>query len=339
MDVGSRRLRKGATSAVAALAKESGKPLPEGFRELADRVSRTGRTPLAVSDDGRVLGIIVLQDAVKNGIREQISRIHQMGIESVMLTGDNPVTADAIAKEAGVNEVLPQATPADKLAFIKKHQANGDTVAMTGDGTEDAPAIAQADIGVAMDTGKMPAKDAADLVDLDSNPAKLVEIFAIGKHLLITRNALTAFSLGKQPDDLSDGGASGIWDSVGGLRRAECARVCLAPTNPPGRSDLPGSYSPGIYPPGSLWVEVLRSTGLAMAQPHRSELCHVWPAGADTGLVDAGQGPGPPAHFVVNRRLLRERLLRVAQPLPRHRDRYGRAPGRQDNWSDHGAPP
>jgi K+-transporting ATPase ATPase B chain len=195
VDIGSRKLRKGATSSIAALAKESGKPLPEGFGELADRISRTGRTPLAVSDDGRVLGIIVLQDAVKSGIREQMSRIHQMGVRSVMLTGDNPVTAGAIANEAGVTEVLPQATPADKLAFIKKHQANGDTVAMTGDGTEDAPAIAQADIGVAMDTGEMPAKDAANLVDLDSNPAKLVEIFAIGKHLLIIRNALTAFSL------------------------------------------------------------------------------------------------------------------------------------------------
>jgi potassium-transporting ATPase ATP-binding subunit len=195
VDIGSRRLRKGATSAIAAMVKEAGKPLPEGFKEVADRISQTGRTPLAVSDDGRVLGLIVLQDAVKSGIREQMSRIHQMGMRSVMLTGDNPVTAAAIAKEAGVDDVLPQATPADKLAFIKKHQANGEVVAMTGDGTEDAPAIAQADIGVAMDTGEMPAKEAANFVDLDSNPAKLVDIFAIGKHLHITRSALAAFSL------------------------------------------------------------------------------------------------------------------------------------------------
>jgi len=195
VDIDYRKLRKGATAAIAALAKESGKPLPPNFTELADGISRTGRTPLAVSDDGRVLGIVVLQDAVKSGVREQMSHIHQLGIRSVMLTGDNPVTADAIAKEAGVSEVLPQATPADKLAFIKNHQATGDTVAMTGDGTEDAPAIAQADIGVAMDTGEMPAKEAANFVDLDSNPAKLIEIFSIGKHLLRIRSALTAFSL------------------------------------------------------------------------------------------------------------------------------------------------
>lgn len=195
VDIENRKLRKGATAAVAALAKESGKAVPASFAEVADGISRRGGTPLAVSDDGRVLGIIMLDDAVKNGIREQMSRIHQMGIRSVMLTGDNPVTAEAIAKEAGVSEVLPQATPADKLAFIKTHQAAGDTVAMTGDGTEDAPAIAQADIGVAMDTGEMPAKEAANFVDLDSNPAKLIEIFSIGKHLLTIRSALTAFSL------------------------------------------------------------------------------------------------------------------------------------------------
>jgi potassium-transporting ATPase ATP-binding subunit len=195
VDIDARKLRKGATAAIASLAKETKKAVPPDFAEIADRISRTGGTPLAVSDDGRVLGIIVLQDAVKSGMREQMSRIHQMGIRSVMLTGDNPVTADAIAKEAGVNEVLPQATPADKLAFIKTHQAAGKTVAMTGDGTEDAPAIAQADIGVAMDTGEMPAKEAANFVDLDSNPAKLIEIFSIGKQLLTIRSALTAFSL------------------------------------------------------------------------------------------------------------------------------------------------
>ncbi len=195
VDVESRKFRKGATSAIAGLAREAGKLLPSNYTEAADRVSRTGGTPLAVSVDGRVLGIVVLQDVVKSGIEEQMSRIHQLGIHSVMLTGDNPVTADAIAKRAGVSEVLAQATPADKLALIKKYQANGETVAMTGDGTEDAPAIAQADIGVAMDTGEMPAKEAANFVDLDSNPAKLIEIFAIGKNLLAIRSALTAFSL------------------------------------------------------------------------------------------------------------------------------------------------
>lgn len=195
VDIGSRKLRKGAASAIASLAREAGKALPSNFTEVADRISRTGGTPLGMSVDGQVLGIIVLQDVMKGGIREQMNGIHQLGIHSVMLTGDNPVTADAIAKEAGVNDVLAQATPADKLALIRKYQAQGKTVAMTGDGTEDAPAIAQADIGVAMDTGEMPAKEAANFVDLDSNPAKLVEIFAIGKHLLAMRSALTAFSL------------------------------------------------------------------------------------------------------------------------------------------------
>ena len=172
-----------------------------------------------------MLGIIVLQDAVKTGIQEQMSRIHQMGIRSVMLTGDNPVTADAIAKEAGVSEVLAQATPADKLAFIRKHQAKGEIVAMTGDGTEDAPAIAQADIGVAMDTGEMPAKEAANLVDLDSNPAKLVEIFAIGKHLLSIRSALTAFSLANSCIDLPVGGSGGLRDGFRGIGPAESPRA------------------------------------------------------------------------------------------------------------------
>lgn len=195
IDVAGRKLRKGATSAIAGLVKESGKFLPSEFQDAADRISRTGGTPLAVSDDGRVLGLIALQDVVKGGMGEQIDKLRRMGIRSVMLTGDNPVTAAAIGREAGVDEVLAQATPADKLAYIKKHQAVGHKVAMTGDGSEDGPAIAQADVGIAMDTGEMPAKEAANMVDLDSNPAKLPEIFAIGKKLLTFRSALTAFSI------------------------------------------------------------------------------------------------------------------------------------------------
>src|SRR6059036_1678877 len=152
-------------------------------------------TPLAVADGNRLLGIIHLKDIVKGGMKERIAQLRLMGIRSVMITGDNPLTAAAIADEAGVDDFLAQATPKDKLEYIKKEQTEGRLVAMTGDGTNDAPALAQADVGVAMNTGTMAAKEAGNMVDLDSNPTKLIEIVAIGKQLLITRGALTTFSI------------------------------------------------------------------------------------------------------------------------------------------------
>jgi K+-transporting ATPase ATPase B chain len=195
VDIDGRMLRKGASAAVANFVKENGGSIPPGYEEISDRISRSGGTPLAVADGSRALGVIHLKDIVKGGMKERMQQLRAMGIRSVMITGDNPLTAAAIAHEAGVDDFLAQATPADKLAYIKKEQAEGRLVAMTGDGTNDAPALAQADVGVAMNTGTMAAKEAGNMVDLDSNPTKLIEIVAIGKQLLITRGALTTFSI------------------------------------------------------------------------------------------------------------------------------------------------
>jgi K+-transporting ATPase ATPase B chain len=195
VDLDGRRLRKGAGEAIANFVKEGGGSVPPDFKELVDRISRTGGTPLAVADNSRVLGVIHLKDIVKGGMKERIGQLRAMGIRSVMITGDNPLTAAAIAAEAGVDDFLAQATPKDKLEYIKREQAEGRLVAMTGDGTNDAPALAQADVGLAMNTGTMAAKEAGNMVDLDSNPTKLIEVVAIGKQLLITRGALTTFSI------------------------------------------------------------------------------------------------------------------------------------------------
>jgi K+-transporting ATPase ATPase B chain len=190
-----RRLRKGATDAICEFVRECGGKVPGDFQELGHRIARNGGTPLGVADGRRLLGIIHLKDIVKGGMKERIAQLRRMGIRTVMITGDNPLTAAAIAGEAGVDDFLAQATPKDKLEYIKKEQAAGRLVAMTGDGTNDAPALAQADVGLAMNTGTMAAKEAGNMVDLDNNPTKLIEVVAIGKQLLITRGALTTFSI------------------------------------------------------------------------------------------------------------------------------------------------
>jgi K+-transporting ATPase ATPase B chain len=195
VDIDGRKLRKGATDAIARFVKDAGGSVPSSLSEISDRISRNGGTPLAVADGSKILGIIHLKDIVKGGMRERLASLRAMGISSVMITGDNPLTAAAIAQEAGVDDFLAQATPKDKLEYIRKEQAQGRLVAMTGDGTNDAPALAQADVGVAMNTGTMAAKEAGNMVDLDSNPTKLIEIVAIGKQLLITRGSLTTFSI------------------------------------------------------------------------------------------------------------------------------------------------
>ncbi|MGE3191586.1 MAG: potassium-transporting ATPase subunit KdpB, partial [Vicinamibacterales bacterium] len=195
VDLDGRRIRKGATDAVAAfVAGEGGAVPPEVTRDV-DAIARSGGTPLVVAEGGRVMGVVHLKDVVKGGIRERFDQLRRMGIRTVMITGDNPLTARAIATEAGVDDFLAEATPEDKLALIRREQADGRLVAMTGDGTNDAPALAQADVGVAMNTGTMAAKEAGNMVDLDSNPTKLVEIVEIGKQLLMTRGALTTFSI------------------------------------------------------------------------------------------------------------------------------------------------
>ena len=174
---------------------EHGGTVPTELMDITDRISRSGGTPLVVADRDRALGVIHLKDVVKGGMRERFEQLRAMGIRTVMITGDNPLTAAAIAAEAGIDDFLAQATPKDKMDLIKKEQAGGRLVAMTGDGTNDAPALAQADVGLAMNTGTMAAKEAGNMVDLDSNPTKLIEVVAIGKQLLMTRGALTTFSI------------------------------------------------------------------------------------------------------------------------------------------------
>ncbi|WP_405407088.1 potassium-transporting ATPase subunit KdpB [Streptomyces sp. NBC_01104] len=199
VDVEGRRVRKGATGSVVAWVKERGGSVSADAQALTDRIAQAGGTPLLVAledaDGARVLGVIHLKDVVKEGMRERFDELRRMGIRTVMITGDNPLTAKAIAEEAGVDDFLAEATPEDKMALIKREQAGGKLVAMTGDGTNDAPALAQADVGVAMNTGTSAAKEAGNMVDLDSNPTKLIEIVEIGKQLLITRGALTTFSI------------------------------------------------------------------------------------------------------------------------------------------------
>lgn len=195
VDVGGRRVRKGAASAVLEWAGRDGGTAGSGVREVVDAVSRAGGTPLVVADDRRLLGVVRLSDVVKPGMRERFTEMRAMGIRTVMVTGDNALTAAAVAAEAGVDDVLAEATPEDKMALIRREQEGGRLVAMTGDGTNDAPALAQADVGVAMNTGTAAAKEAGNMVDLDSDPTKLIEIVEIGKQLLITRGALTTFSV------------------------------------------------------------------------------------------------------------------------------------------------
>ena len=195
VDLDHRSIRKGATEAVIEFVKEHGGTIPPRLTEVTDHIARSGGTPLVVADGPRVLGVIHLKDVVKGGMRERFDQLRAIGIRTVMITGDNPLTAAAIAAEAGVDDFLAQATPKQKMDLIKKEQAGGRLVAMTGDGTNDAPALAQADVGVAMNTGTMAAKEAGNMVDLDSNPTKLIEVVAIGKQLLMTRGALTTFSI------------------------------------------------------------------------------------------------------------------------------------------------
>ncbi|MFZ2959143.1 MAG: potassium-transporting ATPase subunit KdpB [Candidatus Ozemobacteraceae bacterium] len=194
-DIGTRQIRKGAVEAVFAHVKALGGQIPADAEGKAREIADLGGTPLAVSDDKKILGIIFLKDIVKDGIRERFHRFKVMGIKTIMITGDNPRTAAAIANEAGVDDFLAEATPEAKMRLIKDEQAKGKLVAMTGDGTNDAPALAQADVGVAMNSGTQAAKEAGNMVDLDSNPTKLLEVVEVGKQLLMTRGALTTFSI------------------------------------------------------------------------------------------------------------------------------------------------
>jgi potassium-transporting ATPase ATP-binding subunit len=195
VDLDGRQLRKGAGDAIIAWVNGEGGRPPAELQPVLDRIGREGGTPLAVARDSQVLGVIYLKDTIKEGMRQRFDQLRAMGIRTIMITGDNRLTAAKIAEESGVDDFLAEATPEAKLALIKEHQAEGRQVAMTGDGTNDAPALAQADVGVAMNTGTQAAREAGNMVDLDSNPTKLIEIVEVGKQLLITRGALTTFSI------------------------------------------------------------------------------------------------------------------------------------------------
>ena len=195
LNVDGRQIRKGAAESVRQWVVEQGGTVPEGLQDIVDRIARAGSTPLVVAEDATILGVIELKDVVKEGIKERFAELRAAGIRTVMITGDNPLTAAAIAQEAGVDDFLAEATPEAKMELIKAEQQGGKLVAMTGDGTNDAPALAQADVGVAMNTGTTAAKEAGNMVDLDSNPTKLIDVVEIGKQLLITRGSLTTFSI------------------------------------------------------------------------------------------------------------------------------------------------
>ncbi|QGP93911.1 Potassium-transporting ATPase ATP-binding subunit [Neomoorella glycerini] len=195
VDLEGREIRKGAADAIEAYVRERGGTLPPEVKAAVEKVAKEGGTPLVVAEGARVLGVIYLKDVIKGGIKERFNELRRMGIKTVMITGDNPLTAAAIAAEAGVDDFLAEATPETKLKLIRDYQARGHLVAMTGDGTNDAPALAQADVGVAMNSGTQAAKEAGNMVDLDSNPTKLIEVVEIGKQLLMTRGALTTFSI------------------------------------------------------------------------------------------------------------------------------------------------
>ncbi|MFO0948013.1 MAG: potassium-transporting ATPase subunit KdpB [Planctomycetota bacterium] len=195
VDIDGKQIRKGSADAIESFVNSKGKSFPQQAKHSVEEIAKKGGTPLVVAENGDVLGVIQLKDVVKGGIRERFAELRKMGIKTVMITGDNPLTAAAIAAEAGVDDFLAQATPETKLRLIRDYQSGGRLVAMTGDGTNDAPALAQADVAVAMNTGTQAAKEAGNMVDLDSNPTKLIEIVEIGKQLLMTRGALTTFSI------------------------------------------------------------------------------------------------------------------------------------------------
>jgi potassium-transporting ATPase ATP-binding subunit len=195
VDMDGLSIRKGAVDAITIYIKEQGNTVPSDLKTITDNIARSGGTPLAVARNGEALGVVHLKDVVKGGIKERFIKIRKMGIKTIMITGDNPLTATAIAAEAGVDDFLAQATPEAKLKLIREYQAGGRLVAMTGDGTNDAPALAQADVAVAMNTGTQAAREAANMIDLDSNPTKLIDIVETGKQLLMTRGALTTFSI------------------------------------------------------------------------------------------------------------------------------------------------
>ena len=294
IDFAGREIRKGAGDAITQWVQAKGGTPPPELKTIVDRIARSGGTPLVVAENGRALGVVHLKDIVKGGIRERFAQLRAMGIKTVMITGDNPLTAASIAAEAGVDDFLAQATPEDKMKLIKKEQADGKLVAMTGDGTNDAPALAQADVGVAMNTGTQAAKEAGNMVDLDSSPTKLIEIVEIGKQLLMTRGALDDVLdrerrrqvLRDHPGDVRRGvsGAddaqrhaaadAGVGDPVrGDFQRADHRRARAAGA---ARRDLPAARRDGAAAPEPLDLRCRRQSSPRLSESKIIDLAITW---------------------------------------------------------------
>ena len=272
LNVDGRELRKGAADSVRRWVEERGGAVSEEVDTIVAGIAVQGGTPLTVAEDRRVLGVIYLKDIVKEGMRQRFDELRKMGIRTVMITGDNPRTAEAIAAEAGVDDYLAEATPEDKMALIRQEQQGGKLVAMTGDGTNDAPALAQADVGVAMNTGTSAAKEAGNMVDLDSNPTKLIEIVAIGKQLLITRGALTTFSIA---NDVAKYFAIipamfvSVFPGLGDAEHHEAAQLAVGD---PVRGDLQRDHHRDADPAGPPWREVPAAAGWGHAPEEPGDL-------------------------------------------------------------------
>ena len=251
VNLNGRQIRKGAADAIEAHVKRLGGSVSVGIRGVVDRVAKEGATPLVVADGPNVLGVIQLKDIVKGGIKERFAELRRMGIKTVMITGDNPLTAAAIAAEAGLDEFLAEATPEAKLKLIRDTQAQGRLVAMTGDGTNDVPALAQADVAVAMNTGTQAAKEAGNMIDLDSNPTKLLEVVETGKQMLMTRGALTTFSIANDVAKLLRDHPGGLRHDLSGARGAQHHAPGDAAERDPVRGHLQRAHHHRVDPAGA----------------------------------------------------------------------------------------
>ena len=273
---GALHVRKGASDAVVRWVTENNGTAPGDLKPIVDRVAREGGTPLVVAEreDGgaRVLGVIYLKDVVKGGIRERFDRLRAMGIRTVMITGDNPLTAAAIAHEAGVDDFLAEATPEDKITLIRREQAGGKLVAMTGDGTNDAPALAQADVGVAMNSGTQAAKEAGNMIDLDSNPTKLIEVVEIGKQLLMTRGCAHHLLDRERRGEVLRDHPGDVRRRVPGARRAQRDASAFAGVGDPGERDLQRAHHHRAHPAGTARREIPSRAGRRDPAPEPAAL-------------------------------------------------------------------
>ena len=276
VDLDGRQIRKGAAEASSDLSESTAAKFPAEVRRVVDEIARKGGTPLVVAEGTQTLGVIYLKDIVKGGIKERFAELRRMGIKTVMITGDNPLTAAAIAAEAGVDDFLAEATPEAKLKMIREYQAGGRLVAMTGDGTNDSPALAQADVAVAMNSGTQAAKEAGNMVDLDSNPTKLIEIVEIGKQLLMTRGSLTTFSLANDVAKYFAIIPAAFATHVSGARQAERDAAGDAVQRDPVGGDLQRAYHRAVDSAGAARRAVPAGRCGQAAAPQPADLRFGW---------------------------------------------------------------